>query len=56
MKETKLLENNKDIDIIKKLVTLIGGEGGGGRPELAQGGGPDRYGVKKIIKKIEELI
>ena len=44
------------IDIIKKLVTLIGGQGGGGRPELAQGGGPDRSGVKKIIKKIEELI
>ena len=44
------------IDIIKKLVTLIGGQGGGGRPELAQGGGPDKSGVKKIIKKIEELI
>ena len=44
------------VDIIKKLVTLIGGKGGGGRPELAQGGGPDRNGIKKIIKKIEELI
>ena len=28
-------------DLIKHATTALGGQGGGGRPDMAQGGGPD---------------
>ncbi|TGX56133.1 alanine--tRNA ligase [Sphingomonas gei] len=29
------------VDLVKAAVTVLGGQGGGGRPDMAQGGGPD---------------
>ncbi|WP_294212988.1 alanine--tRNA ligase [uncultured Sphingomonas sp.] len=29
------------VDLLRKGVTVLGGQGGGGRPDMAQGGGPD---------------
>ncbi|UYY78117.1 alanine--tRNA ligase [Sphingomonas sp. R1] len=29
------------VDLVKVAVTVLGGQGGGGRPDMAQGGGPD---------------
>ena len=29
------------VDLVKAAVTALGGQGGGGRPDMAQGGGPD---------------
>ena len=29
------------VDLLKKAVDALGGQGGGGRPDMAQGGGPD---------------
>ncbi|MES2095464.1 MAG: alanine--tRNA ligase [Pseudomonadota bacterium] len=29
------------VDLLKKAVEVLGGQGGGGRPDMAQGGGPD---------------
>ena len=29
------------VDLVKRAVAALGGQGGGGRPDLAQGGGPD---------------
>ena len=29
------------VDLVKEAVAILGGKGGGGRPEMAQGGGPD---------------
>jgi alanyl-tRNA synthetase len=29
------------VDLIKEAVAAVGGKGGGGRPEMAQGGGPE---------------
>ena len=29
------------VDLVKIAVTVLGGQGGGGRPDMAQGGGPD---------------
>ena len=29
------------VDLLRKAVTVLGGQGGGGRPDMAQGGGPD---------------
>jgi alanyl-tRNA synthetase len=29
------------IELVKAAVAALGGQGGGGRPDMAQGGGPD---------------
>src|SRR3712207_7879011 len=29
------------VDLVRAAVTALGGQGGGGRPDMAQGGGPD---------------
>jgi alanyl-tRNA synthetase len=29
------------VDLVKRAVAALGGQGGGGRPDMAQGGGPD---------------
>jgi alanyl-tRNA synthetase len=29
------------VDLLRKAVAVLGGQGGGGRPDMAQGGGPD---------------
>ncbi len=29
------------VDLVKAAVAALGGQGGGGRPDMAQGGGPD---------------
>jgi alanyl-tRNA synthetase len=29
------------VDLLRRAVTVLGGQGGGGRPDMAQGGGPD---------------
>jgi alanyl-tRNA synthetase len=29
------------VDLVRQAVATLGGQGGGGRPDMAQGGGPD---------------
>jgi alanyl-tRNA synthetase len=36
-----LKERVSAVDLVRAGVAAIGGQGGGGRPDLAQGGGPD---------------
>ena len=36
-----LVANHDAVDLVKRAVTALGGQGGGGRPDMAQGGGPD---------------
>jgi alanyl-tRNA synthetase len=33
--------NRSAVDLVKAAVAALGGQGGGGRPDMAQGGGPD---------------
>ena len=35
------------VDLVKAAVAALGGQGGGGRPDMAQGGGPDGSKAKK---------
>ncbi len=49
---TKKIQAGK---IIQAIAPLVGGKGGG-RPELAQGGGTDPSGVTAALEKAEELI
>lgn len=41
-------------DLITLVTPLIGGKGGGGRPDLAQGGGSDEAGIEDAIKLLRE--
>jgi alanyl-tRNA synthetase len=36
-----LLGRLSAVDLVKQAVATLGGQGGGGRPDMAQGGGPD---------------
>ena len=36
-----LLDRVSAVDLVKAAVAALGGQGGGGRPDMAQGGGPD---------------
>jgi len=36
-----LTDQRSAVDLVKRAVAALGGQGGGGRPDMAQGGGPD---------------
>jgi alanyl-tRNA synthetase len=37
----ELTGSHSAVDLVKRAVAVLGGQGGGGRPDMAQGGGPD---------------
>ncbi len=44
------------VDLVKSAVAELGGKGGGGRPDMAQGGGPDASGAEAAIKAAEAVL
>ncbi|MGN0929585.1 MAG: alanine--tRNA ligase [Alphaproteobacteria bacterium] len=44
------------VDIIRKLSTIMGGTGGGGRPDLAQSGGTDKTKSIDAINEVKNII
>ncbi|MQQ07075.1 alanine--tRNA ligase [Epibacterium sp. SM1979] len=44
------------VDILKAAVPAVGGKGGGGRPDMAQGGGKDFAGAEDAIKAAEAVL
>ncbi|MBI5298772.1 MAG: alanine--tRNA ligase [Deltaproteobacteria bacterium] len=42
-------------NLMKQLAPLVGGTGGG-RPDMAQGGGPEIANLPKVFKRLEELL
>jgi alanyl-tRNA synthetase len=61
-KATLIVRVSKDLvgkfkagDIVKELAKEVGGSGGG-RPDMAQAGGPDITGLDRALKKVEEIL
>ncbi len=50
-----LTDKIKAGDIMKKIAPLINGKGGG-RPEMAQGGGTDASKINEVFKEVEQYI
>ena len=44
------------VDLVRKAVETLGGQGGGGKPEMAQGGGPDATKAADAIAAIKGAI
>jgi alanyl-tRNA synthetase len=44
------------VDLVRAAVEAVGGKGGGGRPDLAQGGGPDASKAEEAIRAAEALL
>jgi len=44
------------VTLVQAAVAELGGKGGGGRPDMAQGGGTDADALSKAIEKIKSLI
>jgi len=54
---TKSLEEKYSaVDIVRKIVPLLGGKGGGGRIDFARGGGSRAENLDKLVPEIEKVI
>ena len=51
-----LTETLSAVDLVRAAVAELGGKGGGGRPDMAQGGGADASGAEAAIKAAEAVI
>jgi alanyl-tRNA synthetase len=44
------------VDLVRKGAEAVGGKGGGGRPDMAQAGGPDAANVASAAQAIRDAI
>jgi alanyl-tRNA synthetase len=44
------------VNLVKKGAEILGGKGGGGRPDMAQAGGPDGSKADAALKAIEQAL
>jgi alanyl-tRNA synthetase len=44
------------VDLVKAAVAALGGQGGGGRPEMAQGGGPDGSKAEQALAAVRDAL
>ena len=51
-----LTERVSAVDLVKAAVAELGGTGGGGRPDMAQGGGKDAANADAAIKAAEQVL
>ncbi|MEM9500419.1 MAG: alanine--tRNA ligase [Pseudomonadota bacterium] len=51
-----LIERFSAVDLIRKGVEALGGKGGGGRPDMAQGGGPDGSKAEEAIAAVKAAL
>ena len=51
-----LLKIFNDVDLVRVGSESVGGNGGGGRPDMAQAGGPDGSKSKNALEAIEKAM
>jgi len=51
-----LSEQVSAVDLVKAAVATLGGQGGGGRPDMAQGGGPDGSKAREAIEAVKDAL
>jgi alanyl-tRNA synthetase len=44
------------VDLVRKASAALGGQGGGGRPDMAQAGGPDGTKAAEALEKVAEAL
>jgi alanyl-tRNA synthetase len=44
------------VDLVRKAVEAVGGQGGGGRPDMAQGGGPDGGKAAEALEAVRSAL
>ena len=44
------------VDLLKAAVAALGGQGGGGRPDMAQGGGPDASKAQEALDAVKHAL
>ncbi|MEA3038119.1 MAG: alanyl-tRNA synthetase, partial [Sphingomonadales bacterium] len=44
------------VDLVRKAVEAVGGQGGGGRPDMAQGGGPDGGKAAESVQAVKRAL
>jgi alanyl-tRNA synthetase len=44
------------VDLVKAAVAALGGQGGGGRPDMAQGGGPDGDKAQEALDAVRQAL
>jgi alanyl-tRNA synthetase len=44
------------VDLVKAAVAALGGQGGGGRPDMAQGGGPDGAKANEALQAVRDAM
>jgi alanyl-tRNA synthetase len=44
------------VDLVKAAVNALGGQGGGGRPDMAQGGGPDGAKASEALDAVRRAL
>ena len=51
-----LVASRSAVHLVKRAVAALGGQGGGGRPDMAQGGGPDGTKAADAIAAVREAL
>jgi alanyl-tRNA synthetase len=51
-----LTDRRNALDLVRRAVEVLGGQGGGGRPDMAQGGGPDASRAQDAVSAIRSAL
>jgi alanyl-tRNA synthetase len=51
-----LVSSLSAVDLVRKAVEAVGGQGGGGRPDMAQGGGPDGAKASEALEAVRNAL
>jgi alanyl-tRNA synthetase len=51
-----LTSSRNAVDLVRKAVEALGGQGGGGRPDMAQGGGPEGGNAGQALQAVRDAL